>query len=885
MHKWILPHILFAFFTGLLSAALPPKPSQEPRTVHAVRTDTPIRVDGVLKEKIWNRSPVTDFIQSQPDDGKPASERSEVWVAFDKDALYVAARLHDREPERIVRRLGRRDDWIDSDWFTIAVDPYNDGRSGFKFAINPAGCIRDWALFDDEDADSTWDGVWNGAVRVDDGGWSVEIRIPFHQLRFRAGDEHPWGIYFQRDLQRRNEVARVTWIPREESGFVSRFSRLVGIRGIRSGKKVELMPYMVGKAAYTHPDAQDPFNDGSTYGVKTGLDARIGLLSNLTLNLTVNPDFGQVEVDPAQINLSAAETYYHEKRPFFVEGANIFRFGVSGANRYVRANWPEPTFFYSRRIGRSPQYSPEVGDYVDAPDATTILAAAKLTGKLGRGWNLGMVHAVTQKETAAVAMETEQGNTVVEPFTYYGVFRLVREFADGRHGLGVIGSAVIRDLEEDHLDRTLMRQATMIGLDGWTFIDPDRMWSLSGWWGGTRVTGSADTLSALQQGYPYYFQRPDAGHLQLDPALTALTGWSGRIMINKQKGNFLFNVALGAISPGFDIRDLGFQWETDLINGHIMAGYRSFRVGRLLRYWELEFLTQRNYNFAGVKTADQVLGVENTLQFVNYWYLNMKWTWNATHFDPLRTRGGVIMQQPRYSTFEAELGSDSRRSVVAGVGGALRWGEDGSSTRRVSASLELKAATNVSLFLEPQYIDAFESAQWVANIGDPLMIETSGARHLFGSLQQHTAVCDIRLNWIFSPRISFQAYLQPYISVGSYSEFKELARAASFEFNRYGEGESTLEVGEGTYRLDPDGPGPGASISIRNPDFNYKSLRGTMVLRWEYSPGSEFFLVWTQMRVHDGNPGVLDLSRDLSRLFRSPGDNILMMKVTYRFNL
>jgi len=256
-------------------------------------------VDGVLEEKVWSRSPVTGFIQSQPDDGKPASERTEVWVVFDDKALYVAARLHDREGERITRRLGRRDDWIDSDWFTVAVDPYNDGRSGFQFAVNPAGCVRDWVLFNDENRDSTWDGIWESAARVDAGGWTVEIRIPFHQLRFRPRKEHLWGIFFQREIQRRNETANLTWIPRRESGYVSRFSRLVGIRDIRSGRRMELMPYTVGKAEFSHPDAGDPFFDGSEYGLNMGLDAKIGLMSNLTMDLTVNPDFGQVEVDPA----------------------------------------------------------------------------------------------------------------------------------------------------------------------------------------------------------------------------------------------------------------------------------------------------------------------------------------------------------------------------------------------------------------------------------------------------------------------------------------------------------------------------------------------------------------------------------------------------------
>lgn len=876
--------LLIMLFTGTFLWGQTPPASGSIRTIKAYRLTVPVRVDAVLDETAGLGEPATGFAQSRPDDGAPASERTEVWVGYDKDSLYIAARLHDRNPERIDRRLGRRDDGFDSDWFIVALDPYRDGRSGYSFAVNPAGCIRDAVLFDDEKDDSTWDGVWKTAAKVDDQGWTVEMRIPFHQLRFRSGDEQTWGIYFQRQIQRKNEIAGLTWIPRTESGFVSRFSRLEGLSGIHPGANMELIPYTVGKAAYSPAEAGNPFGDGSRYSGNAGLDARIALMSNLTLNLTVNPDFGQVEVDPAQINLTAAENYYFEKRPFFVENANIFRFGVSGSNRFVRGNWPEPTFFYSRRIGRSPQYSPQ-SRYVSSPEATTILGAAKITGKVGGDWNLGMVHAFTQRERASLATPFGEEDVTVEPFTYYGVLRLVRELNDGRHGIGIIGSAVLRDLDEPHLEAFLMRRALMLGVDGWTFLDRKRVWSLSGWWGGTTVSGTREALTGLQYGYPHYFQRPDADHLEVDSQADSLSGWSGRVMLNKQKGNFIFNVAVGAISPGFEIRDLGFQSHTDLINGHVMAGYRSFTVGKILRSWSVEFMTQKNYNFDGVKIADQALGMEAGLEFLNYWELYLDVSINAGYSDPMRTRGGVSMWQPGNSAFSFWLESDDRKPFVAEAGFGWRHGKDHSSYHEVSASLEWKPGASFSVQLAPSVSKTIENAQWIRNVDDPSMTATSGTRHIFGHLEQHTISSEIRVNWIFTPRLSLQAYVQPFISVGDYSEFKELAAPRSFDFNMYGDGESTIVEQDGRYLVDPDGAAPGRPFVLADPDFNYKSLRGTVVLRWEYRPGSVLFLVWTQNQVDYANPGDLNLGRDLGDLFRARGDNIIMMKLTYRFNI
>ena len=879
---------IFVLLAGMGLELLPARTapdSQQPRNLVAQRCQQAVKVDGVLNDSVWQRPGVDGFVQLEPDEGEPATERTEVWVAYDDKALYVAARMHDREPGGIVRLLGRRDDQVDSDWFVVSLDPYNDKRSGFQFGVNPAGSIIDRTLSNDAWRDSTWDGVWESAATVDDQGWSVEMRIPFHQLRFRHQDEYTWGIYFQRKLQRRNEWAGLTWIPRKEDVFVSRFSCLKGISGIKPGRHIELLPYVVGKAGFTPGEPGNPFDTGSEYLGNMGLDAKIGLMSNLTLDLTINPDFGQVEVDPALINLSDNESYYSEKRPFFIEGSSIFDFGTGGATSHIGANWGNPRFFYSRRIGRPPVGRVESDGYVDVPAAATILGAAKLTGKMGHGWNLGMIHALTQREYAAIDLNGVQDSAQVEPFAYYGVIRTLKEFNQGRQGLGFLGTLVSRDLDSPGLKRQMPRSAASLGLDGWWFLDQDKVWVLSGWWGTSQVNGTQAQIADLQLGFPHYFGRPDADHVSFDAGATSLTGWAGRVELNKEKGNFLFNAAIGAVSPGFDVRDAGFVWNADVINAHIMAGYRSYKPGKVVRNWNLLLFSQRNYDFSGLKIGEQRLIAITNVTLTNYWTLYCQFSHNPGHWQNHETRGGVILSCPEFNWFEFGVDSDSRRKLVAGMGGFFRWGPDVTRQRQVFMSLRWKPSTNVSLQVGPEYGFTRVGAQWVTNIDDPAMTATAGIRSLFGDLHQHIVTFPIRLNWVFTPKLSLQAYIQPYIAVGEYRSFKELARPRSFDFNRYGEGSATIVPGSDGYTLDPDGPGPVSSFHIGNPDFNYKSLRGTVVLRWEYRPGSVLYLVWTQNRADYANPGDLRLGRDLGDLINARGDNIFMMKFTYRFKL
>ena len=876
---------IILFLMPLVFWAKENKP-QEQKIVRALRANDQIEIDGLLEEKIWQEKGCSDFTQSDPTDGAQPTEKTIVWIAYDEEYLYVAARLYDSEPGSIISRLGRRDDFVDSDWFIFAVDPYYDRRTGFQFAVNPAGSIVDWTLYNDEWNDTTWDGVWEWKTSIDDKGWVVEIKIPYHQLRFHKKDEYVWGVNFRRIIKRKNEKVGLIWVPKEDSGYVSRFADLVGIKGIRPGRLIELLPYTVGQAQFSPAETGNPFQTGEKFLGNAGFDLKVGLMSNLTLDVTVNPDFGQVEVDPAVMNLSAFETYYSERRPFFIEGSNIFNgFGMGGATTNANLNWNSPSFFYSRRVGRAPQGSVSSPGYVNSPDRSTILGAFKLTGKVGNGWNIGFISALTSREYAEVDTGTGRLQEEVAPFSYYGVLRVQKEFNEGKQGVGFIATGITRDLRNENLSAFLNKNALSFAVDGWTFLDKNKAWVINGWLGGTRIEGSQPAILQLQRSSLHYFQRPDATHLELKEEATSLSGWGGRISINKQKGQFLFNSAFGVLSPGFDPNDVGFQsGNSDHINAHLLLGYHWPQPGKFFRNWLIYGGPFRNYDFGGNKTWIGYLFIVEG-RFLNYWSFNTMFAYNPDTISNTLTRGGPLALVP--SGYQVRLGtsSDSRKPFVLNINTNLyRRPTDGYSWNG-DISLRWKPRSNISFAVGPGYSVRKSKTQWVRRVDDSLMTETFGSRYVFGAYHQRVLSSNVRLNWTFTPKLTLQLYLQPYLAVGKYDGFRELAMPEKFAYNIYGEGSSTISYADERYTVDPDGTGPAEAFSFSDPDYNMKSLRGTAVLRWEYLPGSILYFVWTQNRVDYANPGNLNLGRDLGDLFTAPGDDIFLIKVSYRWNI
>ncbi len=862
------------------------KKAQESKVVKAYRLTGPINLDGQLTEEIYQNPAAEDFLQTDPVDGQAASEKTRVWVAYDQTNIYVGAYCYDSNPKGIIGQLGRRDYSVDSDWFIFCLDPYLDRRSGYAFWVNPAGSIIDKALYNDISEDKSWDGLWEAKVQMTSDGWTVEIKIPFNQLRFPHQASYLWGVNFQRVIKRKNEKVSLAWVPKEDNAFVSRFARLENIENIKPGRRIEAYPYSVGQAQFRPSEAGNPFETGHKYQGNIGLDLKAGLKSNLNLDLTFNPDFGQVEVDPAVINLTAYETYYDEKRPFFIEGSSIFsHFGRGGVYISANLNWSNPSLFYSRRIGRTPQGYATHDGYVDFPDRTTILGALKMTGKIGSGWNIGLISAVTAKEYATVDDLTSRYHDQVEPLTYYGVLRGLKEYKGGQRGVGFMFTSVLRDLKDENLDSLLASNAYSLAVDGWSFLDKKRNWVIGGWAGGTLITGSQPAIYRLQRSSLHYYQRPDASYLNLNPEATRLSGWGGKFSLARQQGHSLFLLSAGVLSPGFDPNDAGYQRTiSDKINFQLMYGYQWTKPGRVFQQSLLIGGLERTYDFGGNKLFDGwLLNFQGV--FRNWWSLLADAIYYPKCYSNTLTRGGPLALIPEGFSVDYEVDSDSRKPFVFYQTFNYYWTKDKRNQWDVGLGVRWKPAPNFNLSFGPSAGRDRNETQWITSLSDQLMAETYGRRYIFGRIDQTVVASEIRLNWIFNPRLSLQVYLQPYIAVGKYDRLKQLNRPRSYDYLIYGQDGSTIFYQNSYYLIDPDGSGPAAAFSIYDPDFNYKSLRGTIVLRWEYRLGSLLYLVWTQNRADYAHPGDFSLWRDLGNLFTAPGDNVFLIKFTYRLNL
>jgi len=741
-------------------------------------------------------------------------------------------------------------------------------------------------VFNDSWDDWSWDGIWESKTTVDENGWTVEMKIPFSQMRFNHGESMTWGVNFYREVKRNNEKSYYVMVPKAESGFVSRFAPLEGLNGIKPKQRFEMMPYVVQKAQYLVHDKGDPFYKSNQYKTSVGADFKIGIGSNLNIDATINPDFGQVEVDPAVINLSAFESYFNEKRPFFIEGMDNFYFGIGGANNNWGFNFGWPELFYSRRIGRSPRGNTSDAEYLNYPGETRILGAAKLTGKLNESTSLGAISAITERTFATLWNNGIRTGEEIEPLTFYNVLRSKKEFNDGRQSLGFMFTGVNRAFNKNSLSDNLAKNAYAFGLDGWTFLDDKKEYVLTGAFAGTHVNGSKEYLQKLQK-QPYrYFQRPDNPFETFDAERTSLTGYYGRVMLNKQQGNFYINSALGFVSPGFEQNDLGFQWMADRINIHTVLGYRWFEPDSIFRSKQVYASYSRSMNFKG-ETISNFLWYRLSTTFTNYYSIYIGGNYQFESMNKTLTRGGPLVIQPKEFNVWLEASSDSREKIVVETTGTYAKDDLGGVYLDSYVGIEWRPNSQINFSIGPAYSNNNEFRQWVGNFEDPTAVNTYTTRYVFARIKQHTLSANIRLNWTFSPTLSLQLFMQPFFAVGDYKEFKELAAPRTTDFNKYGENGSTISYNDGTneYTVDPDGGGIAEPFTFSNPDFNYKSLRGTAVLRWEVLPGSIFYFVWSHNQSNFDDPGNFNFGRDFKNLWGTEGDDILIVKFSYWFDI
>jgi hypothetical protein len=810
----------------------------------AVRTRDAIRLDGRLDEAAWSTAPVTDsFTQVDPDEGKPASQRTEVRVLYDDAALYVGVRLHD--DGRIVGRLGRRDMSLgDSDWLGVMIDSYHDLRTAFGFDVNPAGVKRDEIKTIETD-DNTWDAVWDVATSVDSAGWTVEYRIPFSQLGFSSAAEQVWGIQFERIIGRNREYAVSTFTPKSEQGGVPRYGQLVGVREIRQGNRLELLPYTLAKATTVDPGG-NVLQPAREQSLSAGLDLRYRVTSNMTLNAAFNPDFGQVEVDPAVVNLGVYETFFEEKRPFFVEGSEIFDFGADGTSG--------GQLFYSRRVGRAPSLGAPSAISV-APDATTILGATKLTGK-SAGWSFGMLDAVTDREVATYRTGAgANARFAVEPLANNLVLRARREMRGGQTMIGGAVTAVHRSLDTPEFDAALRRAAYAAGVDfrhEWA----NRTWYAHGDAELSRVAGSASAILATQRQSNHYFQRPDAEHLELDSAATSLTGYSMNAAVGKQAGtHWRGEVAAALTSPQYEVNDLGFSYRTDRRDVQGSLTYVENQPGTRIRRWNLQGQMRSEHNFAWEPILT-VGTVHAQVVTTSYWTIVALGQRYFTAFDDRLTRGGPIALRPAWWQSFLFVQSDGRKPVTVGFSGGSEDHDFGQWSWNAGVNIGVKTSSRWNLTVGPRLAQAFAPAQFVTSVSDPAFTSMYGRRYVFAPLHQTSLAIETRLNVTFTPRLSLETYVQPLISSGDYGTAKQLLAPRSFDFGPY-------------------------AAAVPDLDFNFRSLRGNAVLRWEWRAGSTLYVAWQQRRSDYAPIGDFDLGRDSRALLDARPDNILLVKVNY----
>ncbi len=851
----------------------------------------------MLDERVWASVPaVTDFRQSVPLEGQPVTEHTEVRFLYDDDAVYVGARLDDRSP--VTTRLARRDAGLgDSDRFVVLIDSYHDHETAYRLWTNPSGVKGDAIVTGNRTGggDSSWDPVWDLAVSVTESGWSVEMRIPFSQLRFGRQEEQVWGIQVERAIHRNQETSTFPFTPALERAGVSRFAHLQGIAGIEPGRRLELLPYVVARGEYLQLESpvgvgfENPYRSGADHFGGVGLDLKYRLASNVTLDATVNPDFGQVEVDPSVINLTAFETRFEERRPFFVEGADIFEFGEMGPMGSVGR---PPDMFYSRRIGGPPTGSaPSSAVFSEAPTATTILGAAKVTGRVGSGWSLGVLEAVTQGEDASyVDAAQAPGRIEVEPAANHFVGRLRRQVRGGATRFGVMATALNRGLTGSPLEDRLHSAGYTGGFD-FAVETRDRSWIVTGLLAGSRVEGSAPAITRTQRTSARYYQRPDAEHLELDAAATSLDGLYAMAFLGKQAGTFTMRNGFAYVSPGFETNDLGFQSEADRIYFDTHYQINQPNPGRFLRSWNASASPDAKWNSAGDRVFANVNAQVN-IELLNYWRSSLRVQVDPWTDDDRLTRGGPIARTPSSFQGRFNLSSDGRRPLT--VRGNYGWGSNaaGAWDRQVQVDLNARFREMLQVSFGPTYSRSYTTAQYVTRIGDALANSTFGSRYVFAELHRTTLSLDARVNVTISPRLSLQLYVEPFISVGDYGDLKEFRAPETFDFLTYGQDVGTVSrTSSGGYVVDPDGTGPAASFQVADRDFSYRSLLGNAVLRWEWRPGSTLFLVWQQRRINSltgevMGPGVgrFDFWDDAGDMFTTPSDNILMIKVNYWLN-
>jgi hypothetical protein len=878
LHRIVIILILINFYLHSYSQTV------EKKTYQTAFTQTAPEIDGLMNDSCWNVvSWSGDFIQTEPSENKPPSQQTKFKILYDDNNLYVFIRALDTEPEKISRLISRRDNF-DGDMVEINIDSYYDQQTAFSFTATAAGAKGDEAITQDgNNWDSSWNPVWYLKTSIDNKGWCAEMKIPFSQLRFGKKPEHIWGIQLMRHIFRLEERSTWQFIPKGSPGQVHLFGELHGIKDIKPRRPVELLPYTVGRVERFEKEAGNPFLTGKKSALSVGLDGKAAISNDLTLDFSINPDFGQVEADPSEVNLTAFETYFSEKRPFFIEGKNIYQFEPS--NAITISNMGADNLFYSRRIGRSPHNSPNLADneHADIPESSTILGAMKLSGKTKDGLSIGVLESVTDNEKAVIDNGGIRRKESVEPLTNYFVGRLQKDFNKGETVLGGIITAVNRDITNPALNY-LPTAAYTGGID-FSHKWKERTWYVSGNAEFSYLKGDEAAMIAEQRSSARYYQRPDASnYLSVDSSLTSLSGYGGTFKLGRNsKRKVQFETSLTVRSPGLEFNDMGYMRYSDVIHHATWVAYYLREPFSIFNNFYLNTNYWLYWNFSG-KLLSTFTNTNFNLQFKNRWRINGNFTRIGENTSTNLLRGGPSFVVPGSAELNLNISTDPSKKFSFNVGNYHGLGDVKSyQYHEYWMGVNFKPMNALSISFSPDYSIQNNQLQYVATT-----LSYNDPRYIFGELDQKTLSFTFRLNYTFNPELSLEYYGQPFISAGKYTNFKKttITNADRFadRYHVFTPVELSYNANDNNYSVVENG-NSNTGYSFDNPDFNFRQFRSNLVVRWEYKPGSTVFLVWSQGRTSTATDGSFAYGSDMKELFKIEPHNVFLVKFSYWFSL
>jgi hypothetical protein len=839
----------------------------------------PPNINGILDEDAWREGVWCDnFTQFEPYNNKPVTQKTEFKILYDDNNIYIAIKAFDTHPDSIVRRLTRRDQ-VEGDVVAIIIDSYHDLRTAFFFGVSAAGVKYDLIYSNDgQNQDPSWDPNWWVKTSLNSYGWMAEIKIPLNQIRFEKNSDDNWGLQLARLLYRKNEIDFWQHIPKDAPGLIHMFGELTGLEKIKPHKIFDITPYVSVKAEIYKADKENPFrSSGKSYNFNGGIDSKIGITNNMTMDLTINPDFGQVEADPSVVNLTAFETFFKEQRPFFIEGNNITDFNIGiGDDRVGNDN-----LFYSRRIGRAPQYyltNIKQGWVADMPKFTNILGAAKLTGKTKDGLSLGFMDAVTGEENAEIDTIGGRIYQPVEPLTNYFVGRFQKDINSGNTIIGGIFTCTNRDMDST-LASVLHKSAYTGGID-FTRYYKNKAWMVNINSAFSLVKGTKEAIALTQESSTRYYQRPDNDHVNFDPDQTSLTGSGGRLEIMKLNGHWNFLSVLLWRSPGFETNDLGYLRQADQLLSIIWASYNQWEPKGIYNRYNVSCDIYNSFDFGGDYLA-KGLETNANITFRNYWngYISSSLSMNQISTSILR--GGPKMKIPGSFNVNAGLTTDTRKKIAVSVSTGLnRQYLNSSGSSYTNFTVQYKPTNFIMISFSPQSGKSHDQLQYITKL-----TYNNNQRYILATIHQETVAASLRLNVNITPNLTLQYWGQPFLVAGKYEDYKYItnpkANIYSDRFHIYSTSQITRDGA--TYLID-ENEDREFDYQISANDFNFQTFLSNLVIRWEYNPGSSFYFVWSQTCYGYDNTGIMDC-KYLGSLFSTKPTNIFLIKFSYRFGL